>query len=211
MNHRHGYDGTLPTLDLPAVGSLHGPSSPPYSTVHVRVSAPEPTKVRTAPLTRWAGPAQATQPVAVFWSPRPTRPLRSELKQILKPQLAFWPKERGGLRRSCVGGGDPNLLAAGASLGLQAWLGHTSLGVLRRQRGVASAQGTGCKTETVLFVKHGSQSDLKDFVSIYDGPASGTDQLMGHGHMGRPHAFRLRLGPKRGSWGRVHTSLSYLR
>lgn len=41
---------------------------------------------------------------------------------------------------------------------------------------------------------------MKDFVGIYDRPASGTDQLMGHGHTGRPHALRLRLGWKRGSW-----------
>lgn len=201
----------LPALDRPALGSLHGPPSPPYSTVHVRVSAPEPTKDRTAPLTRWAGPAQATQPVAVFWSPRPTCPLLSELKQILKPQLAFRPKERGGLRRSCARGGDPNLLAARASLGLQACLGHTSPEVLRRQRRVASAQGTEHKTETVLLVKYGSWSDLKDFASIYDGPASGTDQLMGHGHTGRPHALRLQLGWKAGFLGREQTSFSYLR
>lgn len=156
MNHRHGYDGTLPALDRPAVGSLHGPPSPPYSTVHVRVSAPELTKDRTAPLTRWSGLARATQPVAVFWSPRPTCPLLSELKQILKPRLAFQPKERGGLRCSCAGGRDPNLLAARASLGLQACLGHTSPGVLRRQRRVASAQATERKTETELFMKYGS-------------------------------------------------------
>lgn len=64
---------------------------------------------------------------------------------------------------------------------------------------MASAQGTKRKPR-LLFVKHGSRSDLKDFVGIYDGLASGTDQLMGHGDMGKAHALRHRLGWKRGSW-----------